>query len=155
MQVLWHQKAGIAQHALTAEHVFHHIPLGAVLAYSDGTEKPPREHMQERNRWERHHGSGRLSRKDFTATTDSTENGPTFRLLKFADGNIFRWFRLFPLRTSVRFALLERPPAGSFVVTRSTGTGIDLLHIADCEASALSRLAFTPDAQIERIPPLL
>jgi len=147
--------AGVAQYALTVEQVFHHIPLGAHLAYSDGTEKPPREYVQKRNRWERHHGCGRMSRKDFAATADSTESGPTFRLLKYADGNIFCWFRLFPLTTSVRFALLELPRPGSFLVTRDTLTGTDLLHIADCEASALSRLAITPDARIERIPPLL
>ena len=47
---------------MSAKLIFDHALIGAIIAYSDGTPRPPDRHRRELADWKNRNGSGRLCR---------------------------------------------------------------------------------------------
>lgn len=48
---------------MSAQLIFDHVPLGAIIRYSDGTPRPPERHRRKLRAWESRNNTGRFVRK--------------------------------------------------------------------------------------------
>ena len=48
---------------MSAQQIYDHAPLGAIIRYSDGTPRPPERHRRKLQAWERRNNKGRLVNK--------------------------------------------------------------------------------------------
>lgn len=116
------------------------VPLGSILAWSDGTPRPPRHQHRKQAAWRARNGKGRLVRKD-PGDRRRGRGTPSYCLLHAADD---RQGELVTIRTdqttlsgiAVRVTVLERPAVGSIRVLSSSGPDAQVLCVVADVAAA-------------------
>lgn len=65
---------------MSAQQIYDHAPLGAIIGYSDGTPRPPERHRRKLQAWERRNNKGRLVRKQAEVSIGTTGVPASFTL---------------------------------------------------------------------------
>lgn len=124
-------------HPLTDQEIFDIAPLGAIIAFSDGTPKPPERFHKKLNAWQSHNGSGRLTRKTKSANPAYRD---TFTLHIGNHGSngtiVVSYNTTFMLGGAKKFAIVETPAVGSVRVLHQWGGEPELLHVASSHVAA-------------------
>jgi hypothetical protein len=142
---------------MSANAILEAAPIGAVVAWSDGTPRPPERHRKKLATWKTNNSRGRLIRKQGGRDAGTLDANASFTLHEAdfgADGVIaIRVHRTFSLGSSLRFTIVERPAVGTVRVFDRPGDGAGLVHLAPHRAAAeqwLSEHGY-PNAVIEEV----
>lgn len=134
-----------------------HAPIGSIIAWSDGTPRPPERHHKKLSAWKSNNSSGRLIRRQAHRSVGNTSLPADFTLHEAdhgAGGAIaIRIHRTFSADSTLRFSILERPTPGSVRVFNREGDGAELVYLAAHRADAeewLSRHGY-PNAVLEEV----
>jgi len=119
---------------MSAQSIFDHASLGAIIRFSDGTPRPPERHRRKLQAWERNNNTGRLVKKQAGATVGNTPIPASFTLHVGDFGSkavvVLRVFRTFSVMSALDFSVIERPAAGSILVLDRPGDAGELVHVA-------------------------
>jgi hypothetical protein len=119
---------------MDAQHIFDIAPLGAVIAFSDGTPKPPARFTKKLSSWENYNGSGRLTVKTDAAQIGSHHHAAGFALHLATYSShgvtILTVTRHYNVNSALDFEIIEYPRPGMVRVLKCFGTSIELLHLA-------------------------
>lgn len=119
---------------MSAQLIFAHIPLGSMVAWTDGAPRPPERHRRKLSVWKTSNSSGRLIRKQDERTVGSVCLPANFTLHESDHGAggivAIRVHRTFSVGSSLRFFVLERPAIGSVRVFDRAGEDAELAHLA-------------------------
>ena len=130
---------------MSASLIFDIAPLGSLVAYSDGTARPPARFTKKLAPWERRNGLGRLVRKEPGRERPPYSSPPCFTLHEgdFASGGIVlvTVTRTYGIDSDLRFRVVERPRVGQVRVVQQVGENVELLHLADSREAAQLWLA--------------
>ncbi|KAB2722444.1 MULTISPECIES: hypothetical protein [Brucella] len=125
---------------MSASLIFDCAPLGSLVAYSDGTPKPPARFTKKLAAWERNNGVGRLVRKEPGRERPTYSSPPCFTLHEgdFSSGGIILVMvtRTYGIDSDLRFRVVERPKVGQVRVLQNVGDNVELLHLADNREAA-------------------
>ena len=125
---------------MSAHTIFESAPIGAIVAWSDGTPRPPERHSKKLAAWENSNSQGRLIRKQGGRDAGKLGSGGSFTLheANFGAGGVIaiRVHRTFSRGSGLRFTIVERPPAGSVRVFDRDGDHAELVHLAPHRAAA-------------------
>ena len=125
---------------MSASLIFDCAPLGSLVAYSDGTPKPPARFTKKLAAWERNNGVGRLVRKEPGRERPTYSSPPCFTLHEgdFSSGGIILVMvtRTYGIDSDLRFRVVERPKVGQVRVLQNVGDNVELLHLADDREAA-------------------
>ena len=114
--------------------IFDIAPLGSLIAYSDGTPRPPARFTRKLAAWERRNGTGRLVRKVPARERPTYFAPPCFTLHEGSFGQdgiiLVSVMRTYGIDSDLRFRVIERPAIGQVRVLQSVGDGVELLHLA-------------------------
>ncbi|OHV86011.1 hypothetical protein [Mesorhizobium sp. ORS 3428] len=119
--------------------ILEHAPIGAIVAWSDGTPRPPERHSKKLADWKNNNSQGRLIRKHGGRDASMLGRGSfTLHETDFGAGGVIaiRVHRTFSLWSSLRFAIIERPPVGAVRVFDRPGDHAELVHLATHRAAA-------------------
>jgi len=120
---------------MSAQSIFDHSPLGAIIHFSDGTPRPPERHRRKLQAWERNNNTGQLVKKQAGATVGKTPMPASFTLHVGDFGSkavvVLRVFRTFSVMSALDFSVIERPAAGSILVLDRPGDAGELVHVAE------------------------
>ncbi|WP_136661419.1 hypothetical protein [Nitratireductor sp. XY-223] len=113
---------------MSAKLIFDHAPIGAIIAYSDGTPRPPERRRRKLADWKSRNGAGRLICK-----RAAVERGA----------------HTIPASFTVR----ELPKPGSVVVMSRPGDLGELVHLAANRSEAEDRLTRHgyPEAELQEV----
>ena len=124
---------------MSAQTIFN-APIGAIVAWSDGTPRPPERHRRKLSVWQSNNSQGRLIRKQGGREVGILDPHASFTLHEAdygADGTIaIRVHRTFSLSSTLRFTIVERPPFASVRVFDRPGDRAELVHLAPHRAAA-------------------
>ncbi|RWA78235.1 hypothetical protein [Mesorhizobium sp.] len=140
---------------MSAHTIFEHAPIGSIVAWSDGTPRPPERHSRKLDAWKNNNSQGRLIRKQSGRGADMLGGTANFTLHEadFGAGGVIavRVHRTFSLGSSLRFAIIESPPVGAVRVFDRPGDHAELVHLAPHRAAALHWLSqhSYPNAMLE------
>ncbi|TPJ81898.1 hypothetical protein FJ434_20580 [Mesorhizobium sp. B2-5-13] len=144
---------------MSAHTIFEHAPLGAIVAWSDATPRPPERHRRKFDAWKTNNSQGRLVRKQGALGDGLSDPHASFTLHEadYGAGGVIaiRVHRTFSLTSSLRFTIVERPAVGSVRVFDRTGDHAELVHLAQHRAAAehwLSEHGY-PNAVLEEVSP--
>lgn len=142
---------------MSAHTVFDNAPIGALIAWSDGTKEPPPRFRRKLTAWQTNNSRGRLIRKTGQRDLAGTSLSATFTLHEadFGSGGVvaIRVHRTFPLSSTLHFTILDRPAIGSVGVFDRPGDHCELVYLATSRADAdewLSRHGY-PDAVLDEV----
>ena len=142
---------------MSAHTIFERAPLGSIVAWSDGTPRPPDRHRKKLSTWQSNNSQGRLIQKQGTRSVGNVTLSASFTLHEAdlgAGGVIaIRVHRTFSLASSLSFAIIERPAVGSVRVFDRAGGHAELVHLAPHRAAAehwLSEHGY-PNAVLEEV----
>lgn len=142
---------------MTAQHIFDLAPIGSIVAWSDGTPRPPERHKKKVAAWRSHNARGRLIAKQAERRlgTVVTPAGFTLHETDLTSGGVIvmKVFRTFSVASNLCFEVVERPPTGSIRIFDRPGNGRELLHLAPGRREAeawLSRHGY-PQAVLEEV----
>lgn len=125
---------------MSASLIFDCAPLGSLVAYSDGTPKPPARFTKKLAAWERNNGVGRLVRKEPGRERPTYSSPPCFTLHEgdFSSGGIILVMvtRTYGINSDLRFRVVERPKVGQVRVLQNVGDNVELLHLANNREAA-------------------
>jgi len=136
--------------------IFEHAPIGAIVAWSDGTPRPPERHRRKLDAWQTNNSQGRLIRKQGCRDIGADPHASfTLHEADYGAGGVIaiRLHRSFSPGSSLRFTIIERPPVGAVRVFDRHGDHAELVHLAPHRAAAeqwLSEHGY-PDAVIEEV----
>lgn len=143
---------------MSANMIFEHAPVGAIVAWSDGTPRPPERHHRKLDAWKTNNSQGRLIRRHGALGADPIDPHASFTLHEadYGAGGVIaiRVHRTFSLASSLSFAI-ERPAVGSVRVFDRAGDLAELVHLAPHRAAAelwLSEHGY-PNAVLEEVSP--
>jgi hypothetical protein len=142
---------------MTAQLIFDLVPIGAIVAWSDGTPRPSERHTRKLAAWRTNNGRGRLIRKEGRRVLGTVVIPAGFVLhesdLGSGDVVVMRIHRSFATTSALRFAVVERPPLGSARVFDRPGPNQELVHFAASRAEAEAWLAHHghPSAVIDEV----
>lgn len=146
---------------MTAQPIFDLAPIGSIVAWSDGTPRPPERHKKKLDAWRANNARGRLIAKQGERRfgTVAIPAGFTLHETDLASGGVIvmKVLRTFSVASSLRFEVAERPPTGSIRIFDRPGDGRELVHLAAdrLEAEAwLSRHGY-PHAVLEEVSDLV
>ena len=126
--------------SVSAHMIFEHAPVGAIVAWSDGTPRPPERHHRKLDAWKTNNSQGRLIRRHGALGAGLIDPHASFTLHEadYGAGGIIaiRVYRTFSLASSLRFAIVERPAVGSVRVFARAGHDAELVHLAPHRAAA-------------------
>ncbi|GGG16675.1 MULTISPECIES: hypothetical protein [Rhizobium] len=132
-------------------------PIGSVLAWSDGTPRPPERHRKRLSAWRSHNSSGQLVSRQGEYRRGSMIVPATFRLHEGDHGAggviAIRIYRSFSLDSSLSFSIIEVPAIGSCRVFDRAGENAELVHLAASRQAAeewLTRHGY-PSAVLEDV----
>jgi len=132
-------------------------PIGSIIAWSDGAQRPPDRHRVKLSAWKGNNSTGRLIRKQGERVTGQFTMPPSFTLHEGDHGAngviVIRVHRTFSVNSSLRFTVLERPAIGSVRIFDRAGDDAELVHLAAHRAAAeewLSRHGY-PSAVLEEV----
>nr|WP_295467116.1 hypothetical protein [Mesorhizobium sp.] len=142
---------------MSAHTIFEHAPLGSIVAWSDGTPRPPARHRRKLDAWKTSNGQGRLIRKQGALSAGLIDPHASFTLHEadYGAGGVIaiRVHRTFSRGSDLSFAIIERPAVGSVRVFDRAGDHAELVHLAPHRAAAehwLSEQGY-PDAVLQEV----
>lgn len=142
---------------MSAHAIYDHAPIGSIIAWSDGTPRPPERFTRKHAAWLTSNGRGRLIRKQPGRSMGNLSLSASFTLHEadFSPGGMvaIRVHRTFSLDSSLRFSVIERPAIGSVRVFDRSGENAELVHLAPHRPAAeewLSRHGY-PRAVLEEV----
>lgn len=119
---------------MSASLIYDLAPVGSIVAWSDGTPRPPERFSKKLAAWKTRNSQGRLVRKEGERSLGATSLSPNFTLHEGdlgANGVIaIRIHRTFSLESTLTFKVIERPPLGSVRVFDRAGANAELVHLA-------------------------
>jgi len=142
---------------MSAHSIFEYAPIGAVVAWSDGSPRPPEHHRRKLDAWTSNNSQGRLIRKQGGRDIGIVDPHGSFTLNEadFGAGGVIaiRIHRTFSLGSTLRFAIVGRPAVSSMRVFDRPGDHAKLVHLAPHRAAAeqwLSEHGY-PNAVLEEV----
>ena len=143
---------------MTAQRIFDLAPIGSIVAWSDGTPRPPERHKKKLDAWRANNARGRLIAKQEERRLGAVAipAGFTLHETDLASGGVIvmKVFRTFTVTSSLCFEVVERPPFGFVRIFDRPGDGRELVHLAPDRREAeawLSRHGY-PNAVLEEVP---
>jgi len=125
---------------MSAQQIFDHAPLGAIIRYSDGTPRPPERHRRKLQAWERHNNTGRLVKKTAGRHAGDITFPASFTLHEGDYGTkaviVLKVFKSFSVDSDLDFTVIERPAVGSVLVLSRSGEAGELVHVAQNRQAA-------------------
>lgn len=125
---------------MSASLIFDIVPIGSIVSWSDGTPRPPDRHRKKLSAWKGNNSTGRLIRKQGERVTGQFTMPASFTLHEGDHGAngviVIRVHRTFPVNSSLRFVVLERPAIGSVRIFDRPGDDAELVHLADSSQEA-------------------
>ncbi|MBB5538803.1 hypothetical protein [Rhizobium giardinii] len=125
---------------MSASLIYDLAPIGAIVAWSDGTPRPPEHHKKRLAAWENRNSRGRLIRKQDRRGLGNISLSPDFTLHEgdFGAGGVIaiRVHRTFSLDSDLTFKVIERPAPGSVRVFDRAGASAELVHLASSRQAA-------------------
>nr|CAD7038155.1 hypothetical protein RP007_04657 [Rhizobium sp. P007] len=95
-------------------HIAFSAPVGSLIAWSDGTPRPPERHSKKLASWKTRNGTGRMIRKEEARTLGSYTAPASFTLHEGNLGGrgtfIVTILRTFGIDSTLVFTVVERPP---------------------------------------------
>jgi hypothetical protein len=140
---------------MSAKLIYHTAPLGALIRFSDGQQRPPARFTKKLAAWERSNGAGRLIRKTPPFVRGGYASGAAITLHEgdFASQGVVlvTIHRTHGVDSGLRFDIVETPQLGSWRIVQPYGETVELLHLAADRAVAEAWLQAHryPDARIE------
>ena len=142
---------------MTAQRIFDLAPIGSIVAWSDGTPRPPERHKKKLDAWRANNARGRLIAKqgERRLGTVAIPAGFTLHETDLASGGVIvmKVLRTFSVASNLRFEVVERPPGGSIRIFDRPGDGRELVHLAADRRAAevwLSRHGY-PHAVLDEV----
>ncbi|MBX5242596.1 hypothetical protein [Rhizobium sp. NLR22b] len=142
---------------MSASLIYDLAPIGSIVAWSDGTPRPPERHKRKLPAWENRNSKGRLIRKQGKRGIGNANLSPDFTLNEgdFGGNGVItiRIHRTFSLDSSLTFKVIERPQLGHIRVFDRAGDNAELVHLAANRQAAeewLARHGY-PDAVLEEV----
>lgn len=142
---------------MSAQFIFDHAPLGAIVRYSDGSPKPPARFRRKLAAWENHNNGGRLIRKQAAARVGNTVLPASFTLHKGDYGAngviVLRVQQSFSVDSKLSFVVTGRPAIGTVRVLDRPGESAELVYLAESRADAETWLKSHgyPDAVLDEV----
>lgn len=142
---------------MSASLIYDLVPIGSLVAWSDGTPRPPERFKKKLAAWQTRNSSGRLIRKEGARQSGNYLSPGCFTLHEadFGGGNtvVMRIHRTFGLDSDLAFKVLERSALGSIRVFDRAGSNAELVHLADNRETAAAWLKGHgyPNAVIEEV----
>ena len=125
---------------MSAQTIYDATPLGAILAFSDGTPRPLARFSKKLAAWEQSNGTGRLVRKTppYVRGTYASPACITLHEGDFASGGVvlLTVHRTHNLDSPLKFEVISLPKPGSWRIVQPFGETVELLHIAADRAGA-------------------
>lgn len=125
---------------MSASLIYDLAPIGSIVAWSDGSSRPPERHRKKLSAWQTRNSQGRLIRKEGKRGVGITSLSPCFTLHEGdlgANGIItVRIHRTFSLDSGLTFKVVERPTLGSVRIFDRPGVNAELVHLADNRQAA-------------------
>lgn len=119
---------------MSATLIFDHAPIGAIIAYSDGTPRPPERHRRKLADWQNRNGVGRLICKRAAVERGAHTIPASFTLHEGDYGSngtiVMRVHKTFDVISPRDFTVREQPKAGSVLVMSRPGELGELVHLA-------------------------
>jgi hypothetical protein len=119
---------------MSAKHVFDHAPIGSIVAWSDGSPRPPERHRKKLSAWQANNSRGRLIQKQDERRIGNVVLSAGFTLHEgdFGSGGVtvIRVHRTFSASSVLQFTVVECPPVGSVRIFDRAGPGRELVHLA-------------------------
>lgn len=127
---------------MSAQHIYDNAPLGSLIAYSDGSPKPPARFTRKLRDWESCNGIGRLVKKEPPRERPTYSSPAYFTLHEgdFGQGGVVvvTVMRTYPVDSALTFEVKERPRIGMVRVIQTVGDNSEMIHLAeDREAAEL------------------
>ena len=142
---------------MSANSIYDNAPIGSIIAWSDGTPRPPERFTKKLAAWLTNNGTGRLIRKQPGRSMGNLSLSASFTLHEadFGAGGVvaIRVHRSFSLDCTLHFGVVERPAIGSVRVFDRAGEDAELVHLASNLAAAeewLSRHGY-PQAVLQEV----
>lgn len=129
---------------MSAQNILDDAPIGSVVAWSDGTPRPPERHRRKLAAWQGNNSQGRLIRKREAHRVGSHVSPASFSLHEADHGSggvvVIRVHRSFSADSALRFTVLERPAPGAVRVFDRAGPSAELVHLAGSRTEAVAWL---------------
>ena len=125
---------------MSVQFIFDHVPLGAIIRYSDGTPRPAERHRRKLRSWESRNNTGRLVRKQAGTRIGETTIPAAITLHEGDFGSkaviVLRVFKTFSVDCDLAFTVVERPAIGSVLVFDRPGDEAELVHVTTSRQAA-------------------
>jgi hypothetical protein len=142
---------------MSASLIYDIVPIGSIVAWTDGTPRPPERHRTKLSAWKTNNSKGRLIRKEppRSRPTYSSPAGFTLHEADFGVGGVIAIcvHRSFSVDSALQFTVVERPTPGAVRVFDRSGDNAELVHLAPHRAAAeewLSRHGY-PSAVFDEV----
>lgn len=142
---------------MSAKLIFDHAPIGAIIAYSDGTPRPPERHRRKLADWKNRNGAGRLICKRSAVERGAHTIPASFTLHEGDYGSngtiVMRVHKTFDVNSPRDFKVREQPEPGAVLVMSRPGDLGELIHLAANRSEAedwLTRHGY-PEAELQEV----
>lgn len=142
---------------MSAKLIFDHAPIGAIIAYSDGTPRPPDRHRRKLADWLNRNGVGRLICKRSAVERGAHTIPASFTLHEGDYGSngtiVMRVHKTFDVNSPRDFVVSEQPEPGSVLVMSRPGELGELVYLAANRGEAedwLTRHGY-PEAELQEV----
>lgn len=142
---------------MSALSIFEDAPIASIIAWSDGTPRPPERHRKKLSAWKTNNSQGRLIRKQGERGIGMVALAADFTLHEADYGGsgviAIRVHRTFSVDSGLRFTIVERPSPGSVRVFDRAGDNAELVYLAPHRAAAdewLTRHGY-PNAVLDEV----
>ena len=142
---------------MSAKLIFDHAPIGAIIAYSDGTPRPPERHRRKLSDWKNRNGTGRLICKRAAVERGAHTIPASFTLHEGDFGSngtiVMRVHKTFDVNSPREFTVREQTKAGSVLVMSRPGDLGELVYLAASRIAAedwLTRHGY-PEAELQDV----
>jgi len=142
---------------MSARAIFCDAPIGATIAWSDGTPRPPERHRNKLSAWKGNNSKGRLIARQAERMVGSVTLPASFTLHEADFGTsgvtVLRVHKTFSVGSALAFTILESPAPGSVRIFDRSGDGAELVHLAANRIAAeewLSRHGY-PNAVLDEV----
>ena len=120
--------------------IYERAPIGALIAWTDGTRRPPKRTSTLHSEWLFHNNRGRLVKTQGERGRGDPGSCPAITILKgdfteagvVANSSVYTFQIDYPLQ----FTIVERPPIGSVRVFDRPGRDAELVYLASNRAEA-------------------
>jgi hypothetical protein len=125
---------------MSASLIYDLAPIGSLIAWSDGTPRPPERFKKKLAAWQTRNSKGRLIRKEGPRTSGNYMSPRHFTVheaeLGGKDVVVLRIHRTFGIDSNFMFKVLERPPVGSVRIFGCASAAAELVHLAESREAA-------------------